>query len=199
MISKLVLATRNSDKVREILQIIGDLPISVLDLNQFPFIPEIIETGLTFEANAILKAQTVFSYTGLPALADDSGLEVAFLNGQPGVYSSRFAGPRATAKENNTRLLSLMQTASPEQRHAQFRCVMALQLTPDVCQLAEGSCAGTILTVPRGDGGFGYDPLFWVPEYGQTFAEIPGALKNQISHRGKALRQIAAVLQSGRN
>lgn len=194
MISKLVLATRNSDKVREIKRIIDTLEIEILCLNDFPEIPEIIEDGDTFQDNAYKKARTVFTHTGIPALADDSGLEVDYLNGEPGVYSSRFAGERATYSQNNQKLLHLLQDVPPEKRQARFRCVMALKTATEV-KFVEGVCEGTIMAELRGSGGFGYDPLFYAAEYKKTFAELELKVKNQISHRGKALRQIQQELK----
>jgi XTP/dITP diphosphohydrolase len=183
----LVIATRNAHKVREMGQILGD-GVCLRWLEDFPGVPEIPEEGETFEANATRKAVAVARALGLPALADDSGLEVDALGGAPGVRSARFSAEGATAAENNAKLLRLMEGVPQERRTARFRCVIAVALPGGAVRTAEGACEGRIAEAPRGTGGFGYDPLF-VPEgYGETFAELGAEVKNRISHRGRALR-----------
>ena len=191
---KVVLATRNKDKIREVKQVLNGLNIDVLMLDQFPDVPEVIEDGATIKANALKKAKIVFESTQLLALADDTGLEVDYLKGQPGVYSSRFAGEDATYDDNCRKLLSLMEGVPWEQRTARFRCVIAI-VGPGIEKLVQGTCEGFIIDEKRGKQGFGYDPLFYVPQYNQTFAEMPLALKNEISHRGVALKQGRKILQ----
>lgn len=186
---KLVLATRNQDKIIEIKDILSGLHIDILTLDSFPNIPDVVEDGETLEANAEKKAREIHLATGLPSLADDSGLEVDFINGDPGVYSSRFAGENATYAINNEKLINLLKNVPVEQRTAHFRCVMAIAENGAVT-LLEGTCHGIILNETKGSHGFGYDPLFYIQEYDQTFAEMPLSLKNKISHRGNALRKV---------
>ncbi len=194
-ISKLVLATNNNHKVKEIRALLSDLPIDIHTLKEFPHIPEVIEDGKTLEANALKKARSIYMATGLLSLADDTGLEVDYLNGQPGVYSSRFAGENATYDMNNAKLLALMADVPLPQRTARFRCVMALVGDQTEVTL-EGVCYGVITEAKQGVHGFGYDPLFYVPEYRQTFAEMPLTLKNRISHRGLALQKVKAFFEN---
>jgi XTP/dITP diphosphohydrolase len=190
---KLVLATRNMDKVREMRQVLADVGWEVLSLEQFPEVREVVEDGTTIEANAIKKALVIAQHTGLVALADDTGLEVAALGGAPGVCSSRYAGPGATYADNVRKLLRDLDGVPEEQRAARFRCVIAIAEDERV-QTVEGVCEGRITMAPRGNGGFGYDPVFLVPQLGLTFAEMSLAQKNALSHRGQALRQAKAVL-----
>jgi len=193
MILKIILATRNRDKLREIQDVFKSLPVEILTMDAYPNAPEVIEDGATLEQNAIKKATEVHRATGLLSVADDTGLEVDYLNGRPGVYSSRFAGENASYDDNVNKLLETMQGASDEKRTARFRCVIAI-VGHGIHELVEGSCPGVILTEKRGSSGFGYDPVFFVPEYNQTFAEMSLALKNEISHRGQALKSAKAVL-----
>ncbi|MFZ5516857.1 MAG: XTP/dITP diphosphatase [Candidatus Zhuqueibacterota bacterium] len=191
---KIVLATRNRDKLREIQEIFKSLPLEIITMDYYPNIPEVIEDGATLEQNAIKKASEVHNATGLLAVADDTGLEVDYLDGRPGVYSSRFAGENASYDDNVNKLLATMQGVPDEKRLARFRCVISI-IGNGIHELVEGSCPGVILTGKRGSGGFGYDPVFFVPRYNQTFAEMSLALKNEISHRGQALRLAKAVLE----
>lgn len=192
---RLVLATRNPGKVREMQAFLADLGVEVLGLEAFPDVPEVEEDGLTFVDNALKKARTVAVATGLPALADDSGLEVDALGGRPGVYSARFAGPRATDEENNARLLAEMDGVPPGLRGARYRAVVVV-VTPDGREaLREGTCEGEILSAPRGTGGFGYDPLFRVPELDKTFAELAPEERRAVSHRFRALRALRPALE----
>jgi len=187
---RLLLATRNPDKVREILAILEDLEVEILTLQDFPDAPPVREDGQTLEENAIKKACSAFEVTGLPALADDTGLEVDYLGGAPGVLSSRYAGENASYEANRRKLLGALQGVPWQQRAARFRCVVAFVPNNDELWLTEGVCEGLITEEPRGEGGFGYDPIFWVPSYQMTFAEMPPDLKNRISHRAIALRDM---------
>lgn len=193
---KLVLATKNKGKIAEIVKIIADLPqIEILSLMDFPEIPPIAETGKTFTENAMLKAKTVARFTGHWALADDSGLTVAYLKGAPGVYSARYAGENATDAENNTKLLAALKGVPMEKRQAAFVCVMALCNPEGACYICEGRCEGAIALAPKGTHGFGYDPIFYVPSYNKTMAELGPEVKNKISHRAAALQQLKPLLQ----
>jgi XTP/dITP diphosphohydrolase len=196
MSRELVVATRNQGKLREIRQLLAKEGIAVLGLDAFPGIPEIEEDGETFAANAAKKARTVALATGRLTLADDSGLTVEALDGAPGVYSARYAGEEADAAANNRKLLDALDAVPAGRRQAAFCCVMALCTPEGDCRFFEGRLAGLILDDRRGEGGFGYDPLFLVPEYAKTLAELPLEVKNRISHRGQALRQAVAHLRS---
>lgn len=191
----LVIASRNEHKVEELRQLLADLTIDVLSLRDFPHAPEVEEDGDTFEANALKKARIIAQYTNQAVLADDSGLEVDALGGQPGVHSARFAGECASDKENNAKLLRQMEGVSPIDRTARFRCAIALVSPSGDERLVEGVCPGVIIDKPQGSGGFGYDPLFMVPHLGKTFAELSGDEKNSISHRGKALWKALPVIR----
>lgn len=191
---KLVLATNNQGKVREMSEILAAYGIEVLSLHEFPQIGDIKEDGETFKANAIKKATVTADLAGLTALADDSGLEVDYLNGAPGVFSARFAGEERNDFANNKKLLRLLTGVPPEKRTARFQCVIAIARPGGPVYTVQGTCEGVIAGEPRGEGGFGYDPLFYLPEYGKTFAEIDLALKNRISHRGRALDGARDVL-----
>ncbi len=195
MISHLVLATRNQDKIIEIREALADLPIKIWSVADFPVAPEVIEDGATLEANAIKKALAIHRHTNLPAVADDTGLMVDALDGAPGVYSSRFAGPNATYSDNVKKLLRLMEGIPGSQRTAEFHSVMALAVDGKT-YCVDGRCRGEITLAPRGSSGFGYDPVFLVPELNRTFAELRLAEKNQISHRGRALTAFKALLLS---
>lgn len=191
--SFLVVATKNPGKLREIREILGS-EVRLLSLTDFPGVGDIAEDGRTFEANAIKKALAVANHTGHVSLADDSGLEVDALDGAPGVYSARFAGEEATDEQNNVKLLQLLEDIPDEQRTAHFRCVIAVCAPDGSVETAEGKAEGRILQCPRGTGGFGYDPLFLVSGLRRTFAELPPAEKNRLSHRGKALQSVFPIL-----
>ncbi len=182
---KLLLSTRNEHKVREIREILGAPHLELLDLGAFPDAPDVVEDGETFAANAVKKARSLALWSGLWTLADDSGLEVDALGGAPGVYSARYAGEPADYARNNDKLLA--ELSGVTDRTARFRCVIALSAPDGSSRTVEGRCEGTITTEWRGDGGFGYDPLFVPDGYEQSFAEMPSELKNRISHRGNAL------------
>jgi len=193
---KLVLATRNKGKIAEIKEILADFQaIELLSLADFPDLPKIEETGTTFKENAILKAKTIAKLTGYLTLADDSGLTVEYLNGAPGVYSARYAGENATDAENNAKLLKALEGVPWEKRKAAFVCVLALCWPQGECYTCEGRCEGIIALEPKGSYGFGYDPLFYVPAYGKTMAELGPEIKNQISHRAMALKGLKPLLE----
>jgi len=191
---ELVVATRNAGKLKEIRRLLEAQDVTILGLDQFPELPEVVEDGDTFAANAIKKAEAVARATGLPCLADDSGLTVVALDGRPGVHSARFSGEEANDRSNNRKLLEVMTSVPEGQRQAAFCCVMALCLPGQPTRLFEGRVEGQILSKAQGFGGFGYDPLFWLPEFNCTMAELSLDIKNRISHRGQALRQIVEFL-----
>lgn len=190
----LVLATRNEGKVREIKALLADLPLEIRCLKDYPEAPQVLETGKTFFENAFQKAREIAQALGELTLADDSGLEVDALGGRPGVYSARFAGPKATDEENYLKLLEELKDVPPERRTARFRCVIVVYHPSGHWLKTEGTWEGLIATAPRGKHGFGYDPVFLIPELGQTAAEIPPEVKNQMSHRAKALAQLKEKL-----
>ena len=195
---ELVVATGNKGKLREFGELLRGVVDTILSPADFPGFPEVEEDGETFEANALKKARSAAIFTGRPVLADDSGLCVDYLGGRPGVHSARFAGEGAHDADNNALLLRELAGVPAGKRGAAFHCVIALCLPDGSCQSFDGSLAGEILEAPRGAGGFGYDPLFLVPEYGQTFSELPSEIKNAISHRGRAMQQLkAAMLNRG--
>jgi len=190
----LVFASRNTGKIKELRHALRDLPFDVKSATDFPAMPEVAETGATLAENAQLKARAVQALAGGIALADDTGLEVDALGGAPGVQSARFAGPEQDPVRNMTRLLERLAGVPAEQRSARFRTVIAIRFPGGDEELAEGVCEGQILAAPRGEGGFGYDPVFYVPEQGRTFAEMPLAEKDRLSHRGRAMRAARRIL-----
>lgn len=191
--STIVAATGNKGKIRELTDLLADSGLRVASLKDWPHAPEPEETGSTFAANALIKARSAAAHTGLPALADDSGLMVDALDGAPGVRSARFAGEHAADADNNA--LLLQRLAGVQCRTAAFACALALVLPTGEEHVFEGRTTGVILDAPRGAGGFGYDPLFLSDDLGQTFAEAALADKNRISHRGRALRAFLAALK----
>ena len=191
---ELVVATRNAGKLKEIRRLLESHGVSVLGLEGFPGAPDVVEDGRTFAENAIKKAEAVAQFTGLACLADDSGLVVDALQGRPGVHSARFSGDDADDRSNNRKLLDEMAAVPASRRQASFRCLMALCLPTQPPRLFEGRVNGQILEREQGDGGFGYDPLFWLPEHNCTMAELPLDIKNEISHRGQAMRQLVDFL-----
>lgn len=192
---KLLLASFNEGKINELREILAPLPLEIISLRDFPGISPVKETGSTFEENAVLKAETYAKLTGQMVLADDSGLEVQYLDGKPGVYSARFAGEGATDEQNNALLLKMMEKAPPAERKARFVCVIALAAPGRETLTVKGICEGSIVDAPRGKLGFGYDPLFLPLEENKTFAEIDPDTKNRISHRGKALKKAEELLK----
>ncbi|MBQ3110895.1 MAG: XTP/dITP diphosphatase [Clostridia bacterium] len=189
---KIIAATKNKNKVREFKEILPDFDIITQEEAGIDL--DVEETGTTFRENALLKAQAIFEKTGIPALADDSGLEVFALGGQPGVYSARYGGEGLDDFGRLKLLLKNMENVEDELRGAQFVCSIAF-VTAEKTYEAEGICEGTIIREPRGENGFGYDPVFFVPEFGKTTAEMSSDEKNSISHRGKALRHLADVIK----
>lgn len=199
MTKRIVLASGNPGKVREFNQLLGGIDIEVVPQSDYG-VPEAEETGLTFVENALLKARQAARLTSLPALADDSGLEVDALNGAPGIYSARYAGKGAGDEQNLLKLLADLQGLPEEQRAARFQCVLVylrheFDPTPLICQ---GTWEGRILPAPQGKNGFGYDPVFFVPTHNCSSAELPPEVKNSLSHRGQALRALLTALASHR-
>jgi XTP/dITP diphosphohydrolase len=186
---KLVIATRNKHKLEEIRTIFRVPGLEIASALDFPDVPDVVEDGETFEANAKKKAVTLARATGLWALADDSGLEVDALNGAPGVYSARYAGEPVSYPANNRKLLKELESVTS--RRARFRCVIALASPSGKARTVDGRCEGEVIREERGTQGFGYDPVFVPDGYAQTFAEMDAAIKNSISHRGSALRKAA--------
>lgn len=196
-IERVVLASNNQGKLRELNELLADHHIEVIPQREFD-IPDAVEDGLSFVENAIIKARHASALSGLPAIADDSGLEVDALNGEPGIHSARFAGEHGDDAANNRKLLEALADVPDEERTARFQCIMvfmrhAKDPTPLVCQ---GTWEGRILREPRGENGFGYDPLFWVAEENASAAELPAEIKNAQSHRGKALRELMSRLSA---
>lgn len=191
----LVIATKNPGKLREISRLLEGSDFRVVGLDAFPDAPEVVEDGDSFKANACKKAEKIAVYTGTLTLADDSGLVVEVLGGAPGVHSARYAGDEATDADNNRKLLEELGGMAENKRQAAFRCVMALADPSGTSRTYEGELKGLILNQLQGEGGFGYDPLFMVREYGQTLAELPLDIKNRISHRGQALHKFLADLK----
>jgi XTP/dITP diphosphohydrolase len=188
--TELLLATRNPGKLRELREIAAGSPLVWRGLAEFPAVPDAVENGRTFADNARLKALHYASATGLPTLADDSGLEVDYLGGAPGVLSARYAGAEQDAAANVRKLLAALAGVPAERRTARFRCSMAFARPGEVLRQSAGVIEGRITDSPRGTGGFGYDPVFLVPALGKTAAELSPQQKHAISHRGQALRSI---------
>ncbi len=192
----LIVATHNKDKLREIKEILKVLPIEIKSAIDYPDIPKIIEDGTTLEENAAKKVSIIADTTGMFAIADDTGLEVDILNGAPGVYSSRFAGPKCRYEDNNRKLLELMKNVPFEERTARFRSVIAIFIPgKKELSIVEGICEGIISNSMRGTNGFGYDPVFYIPQLDKTYAELTLDEKNKISHRGKALEKAKILLE----
>lgn len=195
---KLLVATGNPGKLKEIRRLLADSAVQVVGLDAYPELPEVVEDGDSFAANACKKAQQMAAATGCLTLADDSGLVVEALGGAPGVISARYAGEPGDDEANNRKLMQALRDVPDDRRQAAFHCVMALAEPGGRCRTFEGRIAGMLLREPRGEGGFGYDPYFLVPEYGKTTSELPLDIKNRISHRGQALRKVLPVLKEYR-
>ncbi|NTV88954.1 MAG: XTP/dITP diphosphatase [Clostridiales bacterium] len=193
--NRLIIATMNKDKLKEIKEILASLPYEVISMDEAGFAMDIEETGTTFEENAMLKARALSEATGEMVIADDSGLEVDYLDGAPGIYSARFAGEGATDADKNRKLLGLLEGIPMEKRTARFVCAIAVVHRDGSAYTVRGTCEGFIGNEPRGGNGFGYDPLFYMPEYGMTTAEMEPAKKHAISHRGRALALMAERLK----
>jgi XTP/dITP diphosphohydrolase len=194
---KIVLATNNRDKIREIKNILSGLPAEILTGEDFPGFPKVDETGKTLEENAILKAESIFRFTRLPSLADDSGLEVEALNGAPGVLSSRFAGEHCSYQDNNRKLLRLIKDVPLEKRKAKFVCVVAIAKGIDEITTVRGEVRGVIATEEKGENGFGYDPIFFIPRLNRNFAQLTLDEKNKISHRALAFTKARDLILKG--
>ena len=194
MIRELVLATRNRHKGEELAALLGDLGITIRTLDEFPDAPEVVEDGDTCEANAIKKARAIAEFTGLPAVADDTGLEVDALDGRPGIYAARYAGEDATYDANCRKLLLELTGVPRERRTARFLTVAAIALPSDGLRVAQGTLDGVIAEEASGTLGFGYDPVFLIPELGKTLAELSADQKNRISHRAKAFAKMREIL-----
>jgi XTP/dITP diphosphohydrolase len=193
MTKTIVLASRNPGKVADVQHLLNSLDVRIIPVTDLEHIPDVEETGTTFHENAVLKARTVGLAAGMPALGDDSGLEVDALGGAPGVYSARYSGQGDAA--NNTKLLAALAGVPPEKRTARFRSAVAFfDPRENEILVGEGACEGVILDAPRGTGGFGYDPLFYSPELGMTFAEAHIAKKGHVSHRARALAALLPKL-----
>ena len=191
---EIVISSRNKEKKRELKALLKGLGIKVLDLNDFPGAPEVKETGKTFEANARLKALKIAKYTKRLTLADDSGLAVKALAGRPGVRSARFAGDKAAYEDNNRKLLKLLKDVPGNKRGAKFVSAVAIAGPKGVAGVVRGECSGRITFSPKGTNGFGYDPVFFSPKFGKTFAELSASQKNSISHRGCALKKARTII-----
>ena len=194
MIRELVLATRNRHKGEELAALLGDLGITIRTLDEFPDAPDVVEDGDTCEANAVKKARAIAEFTGLPAVADDTGLEVDALGGRPGVYAARYAGENATYEDNCRKLLRELTGVPRERRTARFLTVAAIALPSDGIRVAQGTLDGVIAEEASGTLGFGYDPVFLIPELGKTLAQLSADHKNTISHRAKAFAKVREIL-----
>ncbi|MBT6080971.1 MAG: XTP/dITP diphosphatase [Gammaproteobacteria bacterium] len=194
--SRVVLATGNKGKVRELGELLANFEMEVVPQTEFN-VEEAEESGLTFVENAILKARNAAAQTGLPAIADDSGLEVDYLKGAPGIYSARYAGEDGNDPANNQKLLKALEGVDEAERTARFQCVMVYMRHQNdpVPLIAQGSWEGRILTAAQGENGFGYDPIFFVPEEGRSSAELAAEVKNRLSHRGQALKKLVELLR----
>jgi XTP/dITP diphosphohydrolase len=193
-VKEIVVATANPGKLREIKESLKGMEVQILSLTDLPHLPPVKEDGNTFLKNALKKARAVAHHTGRLTIADDSGLEVDYLKGDPGVHSARFAGEDASDADNNRKLLRCLEGIPSSQRGATFRCVIAVVDPQGKETWVEGACNGMIGQKAKGTQGFGYDPLFIIPELGKTLAELPLEEKNRVSHRGKALAALQRVL-----
>lgn len=193
--TKIVVATRNQGKVREFHKMFQQFGWEAVSLMDYPDVPEVVEDGLTFEENARKKAETIAAFLNMPAIGDDSGLEVDALDGKPGVYSARFAGENATDEDNWRKLLDQMRDVPNEKRTARFRCALAFARPNEETIVASGHCEGAILREPAGTNGFGYDPVFFLPEKLCTMAQLEAEQKNQMSHRAMALHNLVEKIR----
>jgi XTP/dITP diphosphohydrolase len=194
-VHELVLATRNRYKGEELAALLGDLGIRIRTLDEFPQAPNMVEDGITCEANAVKKARAIADATGLPAVADDTGLEVDALGGHPGVFAARYAGEGATFEDNWRKLLRELEGVPCERRTARFVTVAAIAIPAGGVQIAQGMLEGLIAEAPSGTQGFGYDPVFHVPELGKTLAQLSADQKNRISHRAKAFMKVREMIR----
>jgi XTP/dITP diphosphohydrolase len=191
-----IIATKNRNKLAQFRDLFGkELGLEVKGLFDYPELPEIVEDQDTFEGNARKKAETICRVLGVPVVSDDSGLVVPALGGEPGVYSARYAGHGATDEKNNQKLLERIRGVPESERKGIYVCVMALSVPGEETKVVRGECEGVITRRPRGDGGFGYDPLFFLPSEGKTMAELPPERRYEISHRAKATRMLAEIMK----
>lgn len=195
MDNRLLIATNNQNKFKELKELLNDLPIQLLSLNDFPNAIEVEEDGSSFRENAEKKALGFARQTSCLTLADDSGLSVDYLKGNPGIYSARFAGPEKDDLKNCNKVIDLLKSVPPEDRSASFKCALALATPDAVVSVVEESVSGFITDRMTGKNGFGYDPLFFYPNFGKTFGEVSSDLKHSVSHRGKALCRMKEVLR----
>ncbi|RAL26698.1 XTP/dITP diphosphatase [Thermoflavimicrobium daqui] len=193
--SYILIATRNNGKLKQFRDLFAPLHLVVKGLNDVSDLPEIEEDQDTFEGNAQKKAEAISRIVGGPVISDDSGLVVPALNGEPGVYSARYAGLHATDDENNRKLIQRIQGVPEDKRQGYYVCVMALAVPGEETKLVRGECQGNIVTEPRGDEGFGYDPIFYLPSEQKTMAQLPNERKYQISHRAEATKKLLALLK----
>lgn len=193
---KLIFATQNEHKMVEIREILADLPFEIQSMKEAGIDIDVIEDGMTFEENAIKKAKEIMEVTGALVLADDSGLEIDYLNKEPGIYSARYLGRNTPYVEKNTIILNKLKDVKEEERTARFVCVIAAAYPDGTILTARGTIEGIIGYEIAGENGFGYDPIFYVPEHGKTTAEMPSEVKNSISHRGNALRLIREKMEA---
>lgn len=191
---KIVFATTNVGKIKEIKEILGDFPIEVVSMKEMRVTTDVEENGSTFEENSLIKAREISKLTGLPALADDSGLEVDYLNGEPGIYSARYLGRNTDYNYKNNYIIDKLKEAKGKERSARFVCVISLVLPDGREFVKKGVMEGRIAYEIKGENGFGYDPIFYLPEYGRTSAELSSEEKNKISHRGRALMEMKELI-----
>jgi XTP/dITP diphosphohydrolase len=194
-LNKLIIASRNMGKIEEIKRILGMSEIEYHDLESLGFKEPIEESGTSFGENALIKARIIFNKYRIPVVSDDSGLTVPYLRGSPGVYSARFAGPDATDDENNSLLLQMLEGVPPGLRIAQFQCAACLYYDTEKFVIEEGSIGGFITFEPAGENGFGYDPLFYLPEYKKTIAQLEDEEKNAVSHRAQSFKKLKPHIQ----
>lgn len=196
---ELIVASRNKGKVGEIKELLAGLPLKISSLLEYPDIPDVIEDGKTYTANALKKAVEIAKATGKMTMADDSGIEVKALGNAPGIYSARFAGKGASEKDKNRKLFKMLKGVPMSKRQARYRCVIALvDGKGKSIGIVQGTCGGYITTQERGSNGFGFDPLFFLKRYNKTFGELPASVKAKISHRARALKKFKALLSKNR-
>lgn len=192
---KIIFATGNAGKMKEIRNILSDLPVQVLSMKEVGIQTDIVEDGKTFAENAVIKARAIMQLTGEVVLADDSGLEIDYLNKEPGIYSARYMGEDTSYRIKNANLIQRLEGVPDEERTARFVCAIAAAFPDGTVKTTEGTIEGRIGNEEKGENGFGYDPIFYVPEFGCTTAELSEEQKNEISHRGKALTEMKEILK----
>jgi len=195
MMKKVLIATKNKGKVKEIKKLLSDMPFDVVTILEEDVDIDIVEDGKTFEENALIKAKAVKNHTSAIVVADDSGLEVDYLDGAPGIYSARFAGEGSSDEQNYLKLLSMLEGVEESKRTARFVCTIAVVLPDNSHFIVRGECEGRIGFKPKGDNGFGYDPLFYIPQFDASMAQLDMSVKNSISHRAKALEKMVNKLR----